>query len=608
MVEGLGIWLSISVFCPKPDHFVAVFDNITDRKASEKALRKEEMRYRRLFDHATEGIVLTDPKTGVILDCNVAFQRLVGCRKADVVGRHRNLVFAVGDHPDPKTVGLGGKRGQIVDARLAVKGRQTKDVQVKESLMDLGGHIVVQSFVRDVSDQRRTQHERETTLAMLRLLNENHDVLELIEAVTRFLHEWTGCEAVAIRLQEGEDFPYYLTSGFPTEFVKAECRLCTPAPGGDVERDEEGNPVLDCMCGNILCGRFDPSKPFFTDSGSFWTNSTVLLLASTTEEDRQARTRNRCNGEGYESVALIRLRHADTTLGLIQVNDRRRDRFTPELIAFLEQLADQVAIALAQRLAATALRESEEAIRKLNARLEQRVKDRTTALEAANAELESFAYSISHDLRAPLRAIDGLASILAEDHGKHLGLDGQTICTRITGNARRMAQLIDDLLAYSRLGRTEISSDAIDMEAMAWSAFHNVVELADRARVDFTVGPLPPATGDPSLLEQVWVNLIGNAVKFSSKRERSVIEVGGNTQSGEAVYFVRDNGAGFDMAYVDKLFGVFQRLHAAGEFDGTGVGLAIVHRVVRRHGGRAWAVGALDQGATIYFSLPLTSK
>jgi PAS domain S-box-containing protein len=252
-----------------------------------------------------------------------------------------------------------------------------------------------------------------------------------------------------------------------------------------------------------------------------------------------------------------------------------------------------------------------EEIRKLNAELEERVRERTRQLEEtnreleiSNRELESFSYTVSHDLRAPLRAIEGFTRILMDDFGPHLGEEGSRLCTVIRTNTMRMSQLIDDLLAFSRLGRASMHRHSIDMTAMAEAAFYEVVPETGRGAVELHIEKMPFAKADRALLSQMWVNLISNAVKFSSKRERPVIEIGSRMDGDEPVYFVKDNGAGFDMKYRDKLFGVFQRLHSQKSFEGTGVGLAIVHRIITRHGGRVWAEGEVDRGAAVYFTIP----
>ena len=223
-------------------------------------------------------------------------------------------------------------------------------------------------------------------------------------------------------------------------------------------------------------------------------------------------------------------------------------------------------------------------------------------LARAHAELEAFSYSVSHDLRAPLRAINGYAQALIEDHGPTLNAEGQRMLQVVRDSATRMGQLIDGLLAFSRLGRQSLKKSPLDMTSIAGSVVEEL-RMVDPGPHEVVIGTLPPAHGDGTLIRQVFANLLANAFKFSAGRDAPRVEVGAGEEGGDAVYFVRDNGAGFDMKYADKLFAVFTRLHGT-EFAGTGIGLALVHRIIQRHGGRIWANSVPNAGATFYFTLP----
>jgi signal transduction histidine kinase len=270
-------------------------------------------------------------------------------------------------------------------------------------------------------------------------------------------------------------------------------------------------------------------------------------------------------------------------------------RFPAEQLTIAREVATQLAIAVTQaRLYQRVKRQAEE--------LEARVRERTAELQAANKELESFSYSVSHDLRAPLRAVDGYSRMLTEDYAGKLDAEGQRMLGVVRNEAARMGRLIDDLLAFSRLGRQALAASEFDMTALAREAVENLNPQYPAVRVELQA--LPKARGDRNLLAQVWANLVGNALKYSSRSPAPRVSISGSDRGGEVEYVVSDNGAGFDMRYVDKLFAVFQRLHREDEFPGTGVGLAIVQRVVARHGGRVWAEGRLNEGARFGFTLP----
>jgi light-regulated signal transduction histidine kinase (bacteriophytochrome) len=319
------------------------------------------------------------------------------------------------------------------------------------------------------------------------------------------------------------------------------------------------------------------------------------------------------DGEDYRGVPVVAaVRGVPGTPWLMVAKVDRGEAFAPYrrgvwtigIILLVSVLAAVLGAGLLWRRHDThVLREQQVLDRRLNDELEQRVKDRTVQLEASNRELEAFCYSVSHDLRAPLRGIDGWSLALLEDYHDKLDNKGRQQLQRVRLDTQRMGRLIDDLLLLSRVARGPIARGPVDLTALAQSAAARLQEAEPERRVEFAVQPGLTAQGDARLLEIVFSNLLGNAWKFSVGRPLARVEFGRSEAESPPAYFVRDNGVGFDTNYAQKLFGAFQRMHKASEFPGTGIGLATVQRVIQRHGGRVWAEAQVDRGATFYFTL-----
>jgi signal transduction histidine kinase len=300
---------------------------------------------------------------------------------------------------------------------------------------------------------------------------------------------------------------------------------------------------------------------------------------------------------GLKSTMTVPLMAHGRALGVLALVMAESDRHYSESdLSLVEDLARRAALLIDN---AKLYHEAQE----LNAELEKRVSERTAQLTSANRELEAFSYTISHDLRAPLRAMDGFSQALVEDHAGQLDEEGKNHLFRIRANSQRMGHLIDDLLDLSRLNRSEMRLEPVDLSALARRVEAELQEQYPEREVELDVQDGLVVNGDARLLRVALSNLLGNAWKYTGKQPRAHVEFGVTDHNGRRAFYVRDNGAGFDMAYADKLFGVFQRLHGMNEFPGNGIGLATVQRIIHRHGGQIWAEAAINQGATFYFSL-----
>jgi len=339
-----------------------ILHDITISRRTEAALRESEEKFRLTFNSSPDAVNINRLQDGLYIDVNDGFTELTGYTHDDVAGKTSLDIDIWHDPADRDKLVRQLQQTGVCDnleAQFRMKDGRLTTALMSARTISLNGEPHIISISRDISERKRYESERDITLNLLQFLHKKNDLSALIHDITALMQNWSGCEAVGIRLQDEEDYPYYETRGFPPAFVEAERQLCRYDQDGQLICDAAGNPLLECMCGNVIHGRFDPDLSFFTGNGSFWTNSTTDLLASTSDDDRQTTTRNRCHGQGYESVALIPLRMGRQRIGLLQFNDSKRDQFDEQKIALFERLASNLAIGLSQRITALALRESE---------------------------------------------------------------------------------------------------------------------------------------------------------------------------------------------------------------------------------------------------------
>jgi PAS domain S-box-containing protein len=501
---------------------------------SVQALLVSELRYRRLFEAAQDGILILDVDTGRITDVNPFLTKLLGFSHAEMVGHTVGELSPFKDI-ESNTIMLDRlQRDRYVryeDLPLETKNGTRIAVEFVSNVYQSGESDVIQCNIRDITERKAAESRMRESEERLRAMTSSiRDYSIIVLDTIGSILTWNlGAETIKGWLAEeivGQHFSLFY---MPEDIAdgKPDRNLLEAAMTGRVE--DEG-------------WRIRKAKT------RFWANVVISALR---------------NPEGRVT-------------GFVKVTRDLTER-----------------------------KKAEDDIRLLNAELEERVIQRTAQLEDANKELQAFSYSVSHDLRAPLRHVLGFVDLLKTGVGPSLSEKNLRYMATISGAATRMGTLIDDLLTFSRIGRSEMRTTDVDLGQLVQETLEGLHEDTNGRTIQWKIHPLPSVQADRSLLRMVLVNLMSNAVKFTGKRAQAIIEIGDvPSENGETAIFIRDNGAGFDPKYISNLFGVFQRLHRQDEFEGTGIGLANVQRIIFRHGGRTWAEGIVDGGATFFFTLP----
>jgi len=579
----------LHAFQPAPNFVTVFFGSINERKRAEQALQKSEDRYRGLLNAAPDEILITDLE-GHMQTLSHAGLKMFGYERVeDLSGRGMIDKIVPEDRERVEQyimmIHQGNKPGPREFRGLRADGSQV-DIEVNGELAGESGSgpTGMMFIIRDITERKRIAGREQMSREVLELLNSTDISAEMFKAIILLIKKTGGFDSVCIRLRRGDAFPYFVQTGLLEEYLLAENTAAVKDGTGGICRDEDGNISLECSCGLAVLGRVTPGSPFFTPGGSSWTSKAKTRTDFPAGQNPIFHPRNDCIHYGCSSVAMIPLRSGRAVIGILQLSDRRENRFTEPEVRFYEGLGSSIGVALARK------------------RMDEELRERTRQLESANNELESFSYSVAHDLRAPLRAMDGFSKAVLDDYTDKLDDEGRDSLNRIRAASQRMGTLIDDLIKLSRISRIKIHCQQINLSALAESCVATLLAAEPDRLVEVVIQPDINLEADLNLMRIAMMNLLGNAWKFTRKSVKARIEMGVLDDNGQTVYFIRDNGAGFDQAHADKLFGAFQRLHSTEEFEGTGIGLATVRRIIHLHGGRVWAEGKTGEGATFYFT------
>ena len=647
----------------KPRQYVAIGTDITARKFAEGALRESEELFAKSFRLSPDCMVISRLPDRTVIRANDALCALWGSTPEEVIGKP-GLEYVTWVREEERLAFLKvlQARGECVnwDTALRLTNGRVLDFNISSRMITYRGDSCVLSVMRDVSERKRVEVALRASEERLRLITNlvPHGIfakdaagryifanralaerygfpLEEILGKTDFDLVSDQAQAEAYRADDRAVIESGTMKFIPeepntdllghTRFLQTTKVPFTVAETGERavmgvwvditerkladaavrESEEQFRTMVDAISQLAWI-----AKP---DGFIYWYNQRWFDYTGTTPEQMEGWGWQRVHDPEMLPTVIERWKISIATGEPFEMNFPLRAadgsyRWFLTRAFPLKDPSGRVLRWCGTNTDVSRMQEAEREIQRLNRDLEQRVIERTAQLEAANKELEAFSYSVSHDLRSPLRAVDGFSQAVLDDYAPLLPEEGRRYLQTIRQGAQKMGMLIDDLLTFSRLGRAPLNKQAVHTDPLVRGVLEDLGAQRVGRQIEVRIGELPPCLCDPALLRQVWLNLLSNAFKYTRKREPAVIEIGCEQKREGHVWFVRDNGTGFDMRYADKLFGVFQRLHLAEDYEGTGVGLALVQRIIHRHGGRIWADAAVDRGATFYFTLEAETK
>ena len=627
----------------------ALETRVAELEAEQIDFQKAEDKFSKAFQTSPDSININRLKDGLYLDINEGFTNITGYTKEDVVGK-TSLEINIWSNPEDRSrlVETLRTNGQVTnfEAHFRMKDGRIRVGLMSARIIEIDGQACILSITRDITNRRQANIELSESEERFRLLAEtapigiilhkDEEIFYANPAATQILGASDSRELIGrkivdhihpdyrptvldrVRTMQEKDqaaplieekylrldgsavdvevtaVPFIAQGERMYQVIIHDISERKRAETALLEKTEElnrfFNVALDLLCIADTDGYFRRLNPQWE-----------VALGYSLQELEGRRFLDLVHPDDLASTLTAIGELSNQNVVIDFTNRYRRKDGSYRWIEWRSYPVGNLIYAAARDI--TERRQVEEKIRKLNDELELRVQERTAQLETANKELESFSYSVSHDLRAPLRAIDGYSRILVEDHASELSNEAVNLLENVSDNTQKMGKLIDDLLAFSRISNYSVDMQVVSMDNLVNQILTDLQFDLQNRNVEIELEHLPDCRGDSALLKQVWINLLSNAIKFTRDEEMARIQIGSEEMGGEQVYFVKDNGVGFDMRYADQIFGVFQRLQHNDRFEGTGVGLAIVQRIIHRHGGRIWVEAEPEVGASFYFTI-----
>ena len=565
-----------------PLRMLGTHTDITERKQAEEALRVSEEKFLKAFRSSPDAILLTSLKDGLVIDVNDRTAQIIGYSREELIGRSSpelNIWVNPDDRKNYLQMLQAEKRVIDMQTDLRMKSGEIRTGLISGELITLSSGIHILGTIRDITEIKKNEAALEKRLDYERLLSSISSAAIKVDNLKKFQQ---SCVEIMAEIVDVSRI-YIFEHNHQNDTISNTIEWCSPGTDAQIE-NLQNVPAQDVI---------------------WWTDmmrSNKIIAYNDIKDISDENIKEILGAQNIKSILVVPLFVNEEYYGFLGFDECRTQREWPDEDVQMLLSSTRIITGTIERTLAV------QELSKYQKNLEQMVENRTAQLQAVNKELESFSYSVSHDLRAPLRHISGYSSLLKRDLKEPLSEKAAHYLQSINSSANQLGSLIDDLLQFSRTGRKELKKSKLDMNSIIEDSLTSLKPDIDKRDIQWKIASLPKVFGDAALLKLVWQNLLSNAVKFTSKKKSAKIEIGFKKEDNETIFFIRDNGAGFDMRYVEKIFGVFQRLHSAADFEGTGIGLANVYRIILRHEGRIWAKSKPGKGAAFYFTLPMSKE